>query len=118
MDLMVDFADKPELQLDLIHLLGLLSTDCGFEDYKKVPTHGRLVGAVANNFALVRCGSVAQLSPLGAAMLIRNMQAYIFEPQSDSFIARQMTETLQALHRILSRRPSGTAFTLFPFAYS
>ncbi len=49
MDLMVDFADKPELQLDLIHLLGLLSTDCGFEDYKKVPTHGRLVGAVANN---------------------------------------------------------------------
>src|SRR3989344_4738214 len=51
-------------------------------------------------------------------MLIRNMQAYIFEPQSDSFIARQMTETLQALHRILSRRPSGTAFTLFPFAYS
>lgn len=82
MDLMVDFADKPELQLDLIHLLGLLSTDCGFEDYKK-------------------------LSPLGAAMLIRNMQAYIFEPQSDSFIARQMTETLQALHRILSRRPAG-----------
>jgi hypothetical protein len=44
MDLMVDFADKPELQLDLIHLLGLLSTDCAFEDYKKVPTHGWLVG--------------------------------------------------------------------------
>jgi hypothetical protein len=36
MDLMVDFADKPELQLELIHLLGLLSTDCGFEDYQKV----------------------------------------------------------------------------------
>jgi hypothetical protein len=73
---------------------------------------GWLVGAVTNDCA--RPLWLGQLSPLGAAMLIRNMQAYIFEPQSDSFITRQMTETLQALHRILSRRPSGTAFTLFP----
>jgi hypothetical protein len=40
-------------------------------------------------------------------MLVRNLQAYIFESLESPFIAAQMTETLQAIRRILSRRPSG-----------
>lgn len=106
MDLMIDFADKPDLMLQLIRSLGLLSTECSIEDYRKV-------GAICArplecvSFAAHPLQSI-QLSPLAAAMLIRNMQTYVFEPLDSPFVNNQMMATLQAIHQILSRRPLGT----------
>ncbi len=37
MDLAVEFSSKPELQLRLIRLLGLLASDCNMDDFRKVP---------------------------------------------------------------------------------